>query len=72
VLESFTGALLEPYVGVDNFGISMVAREDLLRIVTLLDARDLQVPGAGPIGGASVVLTLLAGEAVYADPGLGW
>jgi len=43
VLENFTGALLEPYVGTDNHGISMVAREDLLRIVTLLDARDFQV-----------------------------
>ena len=43
VLENFTGALLEPYVGTDNYGISMVAREDLLRIVVLLDARDFQV-----------------------------
>ena len=43
VLENFTGALLEPYVGTDNYGISMVAREDLQRIVTLLDARDFQV-----------------------------
>ena len=43
VLENFTGALLEPYVGTDNLGISMVAREDLQRIVTLLDARDFQV-----------------------------
>jgi predicted amidohydrolase YtcJ len=43
VLENFTGALLDPYVGTDNYGISMVAREDLQRIVTLLDARDFQV-----------------------------
>jgi hypothetical protein len=43
VLENFTGALLEPYVGTDNYGISMVAPEDLERIVTLLDARDFQV-----------------------------
>jgi predicted amidohydrolase YtcJ len=43
VLENFTGALLEPYVGTDNYGISMVARDDLRRIVTLLDARDFQV-----------------------------
>jgi predicted amidohydrolase YtcJ len=43
VLENFTGALLEPYVGTDNYGISMVAPEDLKRIVTLLDARDFQV-----------------------------
>ena len=34
--------------------------------------RDVLDPGAGPIGDASVILTLLAGEAVYADPGLGW
>ncbi len=43
VLENFTGALLEPYVGTDNYGISLVSREDLKRIVTLLDARDFQV-----------------------------
>ena len=43
VLENFTGALLEPYVGTDNYGISMVAPEDLARIVTLLDGRDFQV-----------------------------
>jgi predicted amidohydrolase YtcJ len=43
VLENFTGALLEPYVGTDNYGVSMVAPEDLQRIVTLLDARDFQV-----------------------------
>jgi len=43
VLENFTGALLEPYVGTDNYGISLVPREDLQRIVTLLDARDFQV-----------------------------
>lgn len=43
VLENFTGALLEPYIGTDNYGISMVAPEDLERIVTLLDARDFQV-----------------------------
>jgi predicted amidohydrolase YtcJ len=43
VLENFTGALLEPYVGTDNYGISMVARADLQRIVTLLDAHDFQV-----------------------------
>jgi predicted amidohydrolase YtcJ len=43
VLENFTGALLEPYVGTDNYGISMVARADLQRIVTLLDEHDFQV-----------------------------
>ena len=34
--------------------------------------RDVLDSGTGPIGDASVMLTLLAGEAVYADPGLGW
>jgi predicted amidohydrolase YtcJ len=43
VLENFTGAVLEPYVGTDNYGISLVAPDDLQRIVTLLDARDFQV-----------------------------
>lgn len=34
--------------------------------------RDLLDPGAGPIGDARVVLTLVEGEAVYADPESGW
>jgi predicted amidohydrolase YtcJ len=34
--------------------------------------RDLFDPGAGPIGDARVLLTLVEGEAVYADPALGW
>jgi predicted amidohydrolase YtcJ len=34
--------------------------------------RDVLDPGAGPIGDARVLLTLAEGEAVYADPGLGW
>ena len=34
--------------------------------------RDVLDPGAGPIGDARVLLTLVEGEAVYADPGLGW
>ena len=29
-------------------------------------------PGAGPIGDARVVLTLVEGETVYADPETGW
>ncbi|MGH3022875.1 MAG: amidohydrolase [Gaiellaceae bacterium] len=43
VLENFTGALLEPYVGTDNYGISMLDREALERAVVLLDARGFQV-----------------------------
>ena len=34
--------------------------------------RDVLDPGSGPIGDARVLLTLVEGEAVYADPGLGW
>jgi hypothetical protein len=34
--------------------------------------RDILDPGAGPVGDARVLLTLSEGEAVYADPGLGW
>jgi predicted amidohydrolase YtcJ len=39
--------------------------------LVLLD-RDLFDPGAGPVGDARVLLTLVEGEAVYADPALGW
>lgn len=43
VLENFTGALLEPYEGTDNRGIAMHEPEELVRIVTLLDAQGFQV-----------------------------
>jgi len=43
VLENFTGALLEPYVGTDNRGIGMHEPEELNRIVTLLDSHGFQV-----------------------------
>ena len=43
VLENFTGALLEPYVDTDNYGISMLDREELERAVVTLDAHDFQV-----------------------------
>lgn len=48
VLENFTGALLEPYLGADrrpttNRGISMVEPEALRRHVTALDALGFQV-----------------------------
>jgi hypothetical protein len=39
--------------------------------LTVLD-RDLFGPDAGPIGDARVLLTLVDGEAVHADPELGW
>ncbi len=34
--------------------------------------RDIFDRGAGPVGDARVLLTLVEGEAVYADPALGW
>jgi predicted amidohydrolase YtcJ len=43
VLENFTGALLEPYVGTDNRGMSMHEAEELARMVTLLDSHRFQV-----------------------------
>jgi predicted amidohydrolase YtcJ len=43
VLENFTGALLEPYVGTDNYGISMFERDELEHAVVLLDSHDFQV-----------------------------
>jgi predicted amidohydrolase YtcJ len=43
VLENFTGALLEPYVGTHNRGIGMHEPEELSSIVTLLDGHDFQV-----------------------------
>ena len=43
VLENFTGAVLEPYVGSDNTGLSMHDPEELARMVTALDAHGFQV-----------------------------
>ncbi len=43
VLENFTGALLEPYEGTDNHGISMLDADELERAVVLLDSHDFQV-----------------------------
>jgi predicted amidohydrolase YtcJ len=43
VLENFTGALLEPYVGTDNYGISMFERDELEHAVVLLDSHGFQV-----------------------------
>ncbi|MGH3013705.1 MAG: amidohydrolase [Gaiellaceae bacterium] len=43
VLENFTGAVLEPYVGTDNAGLSMHDPEELAQMVTALDAHGFQV-----------------------------
>ena len=43
VLENFTGAVLEPYVGTDNAGLSMHEPEELAQLVTALDAHGFQV-----------------------------
>jgi predicted amidohydrolase YtcJ len=43
VLENFTGAVLEPYVGTDNVGLSMHDPEELAQLVTALDAHGFQV-----------------------------
>jgi predicted amidohydrolase YtcJ len=62
VLENFTGALLEPYVGTDNYGISMLEPEELERTVVLLDAHGFQVH-VHTIGDRAVRETLDAIEA---------
>jgi len=43
VMENFTAAMLEPYVGKDTSGISMHEPGELARMVTLLDAEGFQV-----------------------------
>jgi len=43
VLENFTGAVLEPYVGTDNAGLSMHDPDELARMVTALDSHGFQV-----------------------------
>jgi len=43
VLENFTGAVLEPYVGTDNDGLSMHEPDELAQMVTALDAHGFQV-----------------------------
>jgi predicted amidohydrolase YtcJ len=62
VLENFTGALLEPYVGTDNYGISMLHPEELGRVVVLLDTHGFQVH-VHTIGDRAVRETLDAVEA---------
>ncbi|HEU4448979.1 MAG TPA: amidohydrolase [Gaiellaceae bacterium] len=43
VLENFTGAVIEPYVGTENKGLSMHDPEELAAIVTALDRNGFQV-----------------------------
>ena len=43
VMENFTAAMLEPYVGQETSGISMHEPGELARMVTLLDAEGFQV-----------------------------
>ena len=43
VMENFTAAMLEPYIGKDTSGISMHEPDELARMVTLLDAEGFQV-----------------------------
>ncbi|HXV33728.1 MAG TPA: amidohydrolase [Gaiellaceae bacterium] len=62
VLENFTGALLEPYVGTDNHGISMLTAGELEQAVVLLDAHGFQVH-VHTIGDRAVRDTLDALEA---------
>ena len=50
---------------------ALAAARDKAPDLVVLD-RDILDPGSGPIGDARVLLTLVEGEAVYADPGLGW
>jgi hypothetical protein len=68
VLENFTGALLEPYVGTDNYGISMLDRDELERAVVLLDSHDFQVH-VHTIGDRAVRDTLDALEAAERSNG---
>ena len=68
VLENFTGALLEPYVGSDNTGLSMHEPEELAQIVTALDAHGFQVH-MHTIGDRAVREALDATEAAQAANG---
>jgi predicted amidohydrolase YtcJ len=68
VLENFTGALLEPYVGTDNYGISMLEPDELERAVVLLDSHDFQVH-IHTIGDRAVRESLDAVEAAVRENG---
>ena len=70
VLENFTGAVIEPYLGADgqptaNRGLSQIDPEALKGYVTQLDARTLtdatgELPGADVAAGTSVTDALVA------------
>ena len=47
-----------------------VMQENRARVDPVVLDRNVFDPGAGPIGDARVVLTLVEGEAVYTDPDL--
>ena len=67
-LTAFTaGAAYVNFLETDTGTVEPSKLADLV----VLD-RDVFDPGAGPLGDARVLLTLSEGEAVYADPGLGW
>jgi predicted amidohydrolase YtcJ len=68
VLENFTGALLEPYVGSDNRGMAMHEPEELARMVTQLDAHGFQVH-MHTIGDRAVREALDAVEAAQRENG---
>jgi predicted amidohydrolase YtcJ len=68
VLENFTGALLEPYVGSDNRGMAMHEHDELARMVTLLDAHGFQVH-MHTIGDRAVREALDAVEAAQRENG---
>ena len=67
-LSAFTaGAAYVNFLEADTGTVEPAKLADLV----VLD-RDILDPGAGPLGDARVLLTLSEGEAVYADPRLGW
>jgi predicted amidohydrolase YtcJ len=68
VLENFTGALLEPYVGTDNRGLAMHDADELARMVTLLDSHGFQVH-MHTIGDRAVREALDAVEAAQRENG---
>jgi predicted amidohydrolase YtcJ len=67
-LAAFTAG--SAYVNVLDAETGTIEPPKLADLVVL--DRDILAPDAGPVGDARVLLTLVEGEAVYADPGLGW
>jgi predicted amidohydrolase YtcJ len=68
VLENFTGALFEPYVGSNNYGICMLEPDELERAVVILDAHGFQVH-VHTIGDRAVRHALDAVEAAVDENG---